>query len=350
MIYYPHAAIEQVSVHFCGNKMNDEKLRLSENPLELQDEILPKILLQYFLSAFEKVNEVYRFSHTSGDLHLNEVYHFATAIFEDASTFHENSKLIARHLYEVAQHPKIKSGELYITLFSNVQMEGIEAPAIGIFKSESKETYLKVSAAAKGFDMQYEEEAINIKKLDKGCLIFKHEEEEGFRVAVVDANKTAETVYWVDQFLQLKILNNDYHQTNNALTICKEFVTGKMEEVYDISKTQKIDMLNRSIKYFKEKETFDLDEFSNEVIGDERGIASFREYKRNFEDEADTSIPDNFSIAIQAVKKQARNYKSVLKLDRNFHIYIHGNNELIEKGFDESKNLNFYKVFFREEQ
>ena len=41
--------------------------------------------------------------------------------------------------------------------------------------------------------------------------------------------------------------------------------------------------------------------------------------------------------------------KSVIKLDKNFHIYIHGERQMVEKGFDEVKQLNFYKLFFKEE-
>jgi hypothetical protein len=41
---------------------------------------------------------------------------------------------------------------------------------------------------------------------------------------------------------------------------------------------------------------------------------------------------DGFSISAEAVKKQSRVFKSVLKLDKNFHIYIHGDKELIERG------------------
>src|SRR5690606_2157257 len=104
------------------------------------------------------------------------------------------------------------------------------------------------------------------------------------------------------------------------------------------------------MKYFKEKESFDLDEFSNEVIGNPEGIASFKDYKRNFEAEWDSPIADSFEIADAAVKKQARVFKSVLKLDRNFHIYIHGNKDLIERGFDDDRSMNYYKVFFKEEQ
>ncbi|MCC6583451.1 MAG: nucleoid-associated protein, partial [Chitinophagales bacterium] len=38
----------------------------------------------------------------------------------------------------------------------------------------------------------------------------------------------------------------------------------------------------------------------------------------------------------------------VLKLDRNFHIYIHGNTEMIQQGIDED-GRKFYKIFYQEE-
>ena len=350
MIAYFDATLNSISIHQSGNKLLDENYKLSTEPFSIKDEILNKLLLQYFLTPFEKVNEVYRFTHSSDDLQLNEVYHFAEMIFNDPQTLHEHSIQITKHLHDVSNHPKIKSGELYVAHFTNLQMEGELWDAIGIFKSESKETYLKVFPDENGFEMEYEEQAINIKKLDKGCLIFNSEKEQGYKVAIIDnTNKSNETVYWVDDFLKLIIRNDNYNQTNNTLSIYKNFITDKIEEVYDITKAQKIDMLNRSMNYFKEKEEFNLDEFSAEVIGDSRGIESFKEYKANYEKEYETEISDNFMIAIQAVKKQARSYKSILKLDKNFHIYIHGNNDLIEKGFDENKNMNYYKVYFREE-
>jgi hypothetical protein len=350
MISYFEAVLNTLSIHLPGNKLLDEKYKLSAQPFTIEDDTLNQILLQYFLSPFEKVNEIYRLSHPTNDLQLNEVYHFAEKIFAEPETFHENSEQITRHLYEVSNHPKIKSGELYVVYFTGVQIDGELFDALGIFKSESKETYLKVYPDKDGFDIQYEQEAINIKKLDKGCLIFNTEKEEGYKVAVMDhTNKGSEAVYWIDEFLKLTIRNDNYNQTSNTLSIYKDFVTQKLDDVYDITRAQKIDMLNRSMNYFKEKDAFDIDEFSNEVIGDAKGIDSFKEYKKNYEQEYETEIADTYTISAEAVKKQARNYKSVLKLDKNFHIYIHGNNELIEKGFDEKKNMNYYKVYFREE-
>lgn len=351
MITHYEAALSQLSIHRIGNKAQDEFYVLSEDSVDLADGHLSGLLMQYFLSPFEKVNEIYHFHHANEDLNLNEVYHFAAKIFEDGSTFHEHSQQLAKHLYEISNHPKIKPGELYVAFFENVQIEGELHDAIGIFKSENKDTYLKVHTETGGFGLSYEEEAINIHKLDKGCLIFHTDKEQGFRVAVIDqTNKNAEAVYWKDEFLKLRTRNDNFNQTNTMLGVYKNFVTEKLDEEFEIGKTDKIDLLNKSIKYFKEKESFDFEEFSNEVIGSEEGIASFKQYKQSYEEEFDTAISDSFDISDAAVKKQARVYKSVLKLDKNFHIYIHGNKDLIEKGFDDDKSMNYYKVYFREEQ
>lgn len=349
MISFFEASLAELSIHRIGNKSQDEFYVLSDQSIAIRDLTLSSLLQTYFLGPYEKVNEIYRFIHPNGDLNLNEAYHFAAEIFANGETFHENSKELAKYLYDVSGHPKIKAGELYVAYFENVQIEGELHDAIGIFKSENKETYLKVFPEKDGFGLSYEEEAININKLDKGCLIFNTEKEEGYKVAVID-QKSADSVYWKDEFLKLKIRNDSFNQTASVLGVYKNFVTEKLDQEFEISKADKIDLLNKSMKYFKEKESFDLDEFSNEVIGNSEGIESFKSYKKSFEEEFDQPIPDSFDISGAAVKKQARTYKSVLKLDKNFHIYIHGDKELIEKGFDDDKYMNYYKVYFKEEE
>ena len=350
MVTFFEANIRQLSIHKVGNKQLDESLVLSEASVLLRDDTLSVLLMQYFLHPFEKISEVYRMHHPTGNLALNEVYHYIENIFEYPGHFHENSRQLAKLLYERGSHPKIKAGELYIVFFEKLQVEGELLEAVGLFKSENKEPYLTLSLQESVFELQYQQEAININKLDKGCIIFNTEKDNGFKVSVVDHTNRSEAVYWLDDFLQLKVRNDDYQQTHNVLKLYKSFVTEKIEEEYDISKADKIDLLNRSIKYFKEKDHFDMDEFSTEVIGDKLSISLFKDYKKEREHDFDVPIEESFQINNTAVKKQARVYKSVLKLDRNFHIYIHGNKEMIEKGFDEERKLNFYKVYFREEQ
>ncbi len=349
MISFFEAAITQLSIHKTGNKLLDEPLTLSHKPTVINDDVLRNLLMQYFLNPFEKTNDLYNLHHSTGERNLNEVFHFCKLIFEDPSLFHDYSKKLATHLYNVANHPKIKGGEIYCCYFDKLPLEGSMVNAIGIFKSESKEAYITINRTEQDFELEYEEEAINIKKLDKGCIIFNTDENDGYKVSVIDQTNKSEAAYWIDDFLQLKICNTAYNQTNTVLNIYKDFVKNEMDADFDMGKTDKIDLLNRSIKYFKENEQFNLDSFSYEVINNEKGIESFKAYKENYEQEFETEIPDSFNINNAAVKKQARVFKSVLKLDKNFHIYIHGNNKLIEKGYDESKKMNFYKVYFREE-
>jgi len=175
MISFFEASLDLVSVHHVGNQSLGEMYALSDHPLEMKDALVPDLLMQYFLKPFEKANEVYHLTHSSGDLALNEIYHFATTIFGDKEKFHEASEQIAKHLFKVTNHPNIKGGELYVVYFNKVQIEGNLLDAVGIFKSENKETYLKVYPDKGGFQVDYEQNAIDINKLDKGVLIFNIE-------------------------------------------------------------------------------------------------------------------------------------------------------------------------------
>lgn len=351
MFFHQDATFESLSIHRVGNKARDEYYALSEQPIDLsQDEVLPDLLMQYFMKPFAKVKEVYRFFHPNEDLQLNEVYHFAHAFFEGKMPFHEFSEQVTKHLYEVSSHPNIKSGELYVVALKNIQMEGEEGSAVGIFKSENKETYLKVFPDQGGFGLEYEQEAININKLDKGVVIVKADAEEGYKVLVTDQTNGSDAVYWKDDFLQLRVRDDNFQQTGNFLKVYKNFVNEKIDEVFEMDKAEKVDLLNRSMNYFKAHDTFEEEEFSGEVLGNAQAISLFKEYREQVGEELDMPFQTNFDIAAGAVKKMASDYKSVVKLDKNFHIYIHGKRDYIERGYDEDRGMNYYKLYFDNEQ
>ena len=127
------------------------------------------------------------------------------------------------------------------------------------------------------------------------------------------------------------------------MEIAKNFVAKQLPEEFEVGKTEQIDLLNRSVEYFKTNDSFNKKEFEKEVI------KSFRNYDKSYRDENSIKMTDNFEISAQAVKKQSKIFKSVLKLDKNFHIYIHGDKELIEKGV-EKDGRKFYKIYYKEEQ
>lgn len=104
--------------------------------------------------------------------------------------------------------------------------------------------------------------------------------------------------------------------------------------------------MNRSVAYFKNNSQFAEKDFTSEVFSDPKIVNSFKRFKDDYQKQGETSLAEEFEISPQVVKKQAKVLKSVIKLDKNFHIYIHGKSELIERGFDESTGKHYYKVFF----
>lgn len=165
---------------------------------------------------------------------------------------------------------------------------------------------------------------------------------------MIVSNKSAEAQYWKDEFLKVKPVANEFHQTNQFLGITKNFLTKQLSEEFDVTKADQIDLLNRSVEYFKTHEAFDQKQFEKEVFQDSEILNSFRNFDNNYRQENEIEINDNFEISLQAVKKQARVFKSVIKLDKNFHIYIHGNKDLIEQGV-EKDGRKFYKIYFQQE-
>jgi hypothetical protein len=346
MQYFENSKIHnQFSLHKIGNKLNGEPLKLSKESL-VASESLSKTLKHFFLTSF-KSEEYFRFHHDIS-LSLNEVYTCVCKIFENRNELQNQSLHLAKHLYNQSIHPKIKMGEFYVIYFRNCLLNGEELDAIGLFKSEKKDTFLEVLQNKDGFDIQ-SREGINTNKLDKGCLIFNSEKENGFILSIIDnTNNGNEAQYWKDDFLSVQPKKNEYHQTNQFLGITKQFVTKQLDEEFELSKADKIDLLNRSVDYFKKHETFDKNEFEEEVFGESNVIESFRKFDQAYRQENEVDLADNFGISEQAVKKQARVFKSVLKLDKNFHIYIHGSRELIEQGTDEN-GRKYYKIYYENE-
>lgn len=348
MLNHANCTINRLSVHHVGNRTNEEEIHLSKAPLDISDIELRELLLKFFEQPF-KNTEFYNFTFSNGDFTLNPLYNFALQIFNEPGIFHEYSINIAKQLYEVSVHPQIKPGDLFIAHFTNIQIDNELTDALGIFKSENRHSFLKLDNVADVFLLQ-PESGINIEKLDKGCLIVNSKKEQGFIVSIIDkSSKSAEAQYWKDNFLQLRPCSDDYHYTKDFLTIAKNFVTKQLSEEFEVTKADQIDLLNRSVEYFKTHDTFDKKGFEDEVFQDNNIIKSFNNFDEAYRENNEINLSESFEISSQAVKKQAKVFKSVLKLDKNFHIYIHGNRDLIEKGV-ENDGRKYYKIYYSNEQ
>lgn len=347
MIDYTNTQIEKVSVHTVGNKTNGEELLLSKSLLDISDLKVRELLFKFFLTPFANP-EFYTFTFSNEDFTLNPLFNFASQIFDSSSTFQKNSVDAAKHLYEISVHPQIKSGDLFLAYFSSISVGDQLTDAIGVFKSESRQAFLKLNSNQEDFSIQYDD-GINIEKLDKGCLIFNTDKNLGYKVCIIDkSNKSVEAQYWKDIFLQLKPCSDDYHHTKAFMNITRNFLTTQLKEEFEVSRADQIDLLNRSVNYFKTHETFEKKDFERQVFQERGMIKAFHNFDEKYRENHDIELNDSFEISPQAVKKQLRVFRSVLKLDKNFHIYIHGNSELIEQGV-EKDGRKFYKIYFDKE-
>lgn len=338
-------ALNQLITHRVGNKMREEGFTLSDAPVSL-DEDTQTLLLQYFFHSV-RADEFFAFHHPEG-LEESKMYQRAASLFAGEADFVALSCDVAEELYQKSVHPKIKEGELCVAYLTNLVLDGEVVEALAFFKSESQLPFLKMKPRGKKYDIT-SDYGFELKGLDKACIIFNTGKADGFRVLIVDtASRSAEAQFWRDDFLGLQPVRNDYVQTNQFLSIAKEFVTRQMPEEFEVSPADRIDLLNRSVEYFKKNDTFDKSDFEQAVFQEPGVIESFRSFDENYRQEYDLPVEQQFEISAQAVKKQSKVFKSVLKLDKNFHVYIHGNRQLIEQGVDEN-GRKYYKLYYEEE-
>ena len=340
MIEIEDATISKVIYHRIAL---EEKEILSNTLYEYKDEEEGAIFKKIFLKPFTSIVASFEFSHDI-DIELNPLYKTAQTIF-DEDDFINQSKNIAKHLRSVSKHPNIKNGDLFVIQFNGIKINNQSYDGLGIYKIENKENFIETSLYQKGETGLQFKKGIGSKRLDKACLILFTE--QPYTVLIID-NAPIETDYWQNEFIKCVLKKDNTNHTTQFLTLAKSFVTKQLPDEFEVTKADQIDLLNRSVEYFKTHDTFEKENFEQEVFQDKNIIKSFQNFDETYREEHEIEVADSFEISAKAVKKQARVFKSVLKLDKNFHIYIHGDRELIEQGV-EKDGRKYYKIYFDQE-
>ena len=364
--------IESLSIHQIGNMQKGEPIFLSQQAYLLNDQIT-SILKEYFLKPFRDKEENYMHFVNETSLEFNEMFGIASEIFSNPSTIHNHSLRIAQLLYEQSNHPHIKSGELYVAYLSHITLDNVKVEAIGIFKSEMKQNFLQFEQSQNQLDILLEE-GVNVNKLDKGCLIFNLNEEEGYKILSVDSNRY-DTKYWTEQFLGIDALADDAFFTKKYLKMCQDFAKevvlpteGKQEEIL---------FMNRAVNHFAKNDEFEETHFLNEVLGDKvfkkefapeededeqfprEGyidlIPEFKNFKENEGKKYYIEDVSSFPIVNKAVSDMRKKIKNTIELDTNIQIQLDFINpesaeKFVEKGWDEERGMFYYLIYFNEEK
>ena len=346
---YP-TQIENISIHRVGNKNKNEGIFLSGEPFLLNDETTG-LLKEYFFKPFREKEENYFHFANEVDVEFNTVYKIAEEIFNDPGSLHNNSKKLATHLFDQSNHPHIKSGEVYVAYLTDLMMDNTKMNAIGIFKSELKHDFLQFEEKGGNLDILVQQ-GININKLDKGCLIFNTEKEEGYKVLSVDSNRY-DAKYWLENFLAVAPLSDDNFKTKNYLKFCQSFAKDVVLAAED--KQQEVLFMNRAVNHFAKNDSFEETNFLNEVMDNPDFIPEFKHYKEEKGPKYSIEDVSNFDIVNKAVSDVRKKIKNTINLDTNIQIKLDFINpesaeKFVEKGWDEDRQMYYYLVYFNKEQ
>ncbi len=344
MIDISEATIDSIIIHKIGCKTVAENDPIHDNfysqhEIQFLDEDSQSVLKSYFEKVL-KSNDSYYFR-TNNSAVQSEV----ARIFEQKANFYSSSVKIAEKLYNVIPETIESRSEFYVAYFSNCIIDEVTTNAVGLFMSDAKETFLKIMQNENEVNFQAER-GINIKKIDKGCFIFNVQDgDSDFFVKAID-NTKGEALYWIDDFLELKIIENNYFNTENFFKICKDFNEEVLASNENIKNQERVAFLKNSLAYFETNQTFNEEQFNKEVIGNEDVANDFNNFKQRYRNQYEVEAPASFDIDETAVKKSKKYLRSVIKLDKNFHIYVHSRPEYLQKGYDQEKGKSYYQVFF----
>ena len=119
MIKRQKASIKSCIIHKVGNKFNGTRNAFSDTPVDF-DEATYNLMLPYLLKPFVSITESYRFHHHS-DVGLNEINTYSEQIFKEEAKFEDVSKHIVTHLFEQSNSAQIKTGDVFVCHFENIQ-------------------------------------------------------------------------------------------------------------------------------------------------------------------------------------------------------------------------------------
>lgn len=342
---FTESEISHIITHFVGNKAKGQTLKISAGLTHVP--VDEAEMLQRYLFSTIKMEEYFEFYHNDG-VEMNPVYSLVQNIFTDTATFVDDSSNLAQLLYEASVHPKVIDGEFTVAMIKNIKIGDTYANAVGLFKSESQNSILKFNHKESHYEIS-SDFGYNIDKIDKACLVFNSNAEDGYDVLIADTKNSGEEArFWKDVFLGLKSVENNFYQTKVAMQMAKSFVESPREEEEQLSLTEQIELLNKTSDYFKKNDRFEQGTFEEAVLSSDNLVKGFQAFQETVAETQNLEFPTNFDISRPAVKKNSKIFKSVLKLDKNFSIYIHGDRSKAERGEDETGR--FYKFYYDTER
>ncbi|MBF0597287.1 nucleoid-associated protein [Faecalibacter rhinopitheci] len=349
MIDVKNAYIGYITLQKVGHKVREEANIIANETMPV-DEKKEEDLVPFLLAPFKKNLETHRFHHYTDKLEFNVLYNLAKSTFDEEIDFLDFSNEALQHLYEKSLHPQIKSGEVFMVMYENMQFEEIPCRGLAIYKLENKKKFLRFDES-KGIDYNIWK-GYKLEGIDKACLILDVYREEGFRVFSID-DQHQESEYWKKNFLEIDLIKNNSYHTKKYLELIEDFSNQILLDKTD--RKSQAEFISNSIQVLQNNEIITNDIIEEEIIKPFELIDEYKGYKKTYAEDNKIDFVENFEVSIPTLSKESKKIKSEIKLDTKINIKIDLSDpdaaeEHLERGFDDEKKMFYYKVYFNKEQ
>lgn len=333
-------SISHISIHTIHHKPNNIEFR--QVPVTLGDEKENCNLAKALLKGFNR-DAVYRFSSgESGEISAFEI--FVNEFTGSSAEFNDFSAGLAREWIK-SDHEETKEHELIFCQFRDIQTGTENSIGYGIFLINSFEKFVQIIRTNHDVSIRLME-GVNLKKLKYSALIIPGADQNQADLYFKDNVYEFKSDVFIDRYLRAKPVRNNFYNTANHLNILKAYVD---HELQDAEPLEKIEKIARTADYFSSHDHFDQKEYNSAIFDNPGQREAFDKFREQYAMDKDINIVDEFDVSPGAVKKNFSRIRSVIKLDRNFHVYVHGNRQNIVRGYDPERGKHYYQLFFDEE-
>ena len=299
------------TVQKVGNKSREEGIAFASkaDDMSFASEFVSTLVKNTFkfdtFSQFDSIDS----------LDMNPSYRFVRKIFENKDEFVKQSNNLARHLYDQSIHPHISNGEFYV-IYIDVSYENGEYS----IKSQL---------------------GLSTKHLDKGCIIFNTQSDNGYLISIVETSTIRQDGrYWSNNFLYIKEIITDFQHTEHIADFCSTVV----RQISKGNPEKSLDLVKASRKIIQILQNEGREVNTNELISslaiDEEVASMLLSYKREYE-ERSGEMPETFKIAQNAAKRKAITKANILKIGSGFELKVLDSSAIIEQGYDDEKKQKY---------
>ena len=333
------AYIEEIVCHHFS--IDPTKCLINNVNMNMKD-VDTEVLKDFFIKPFASQKAEFGFTHAV-DLAYNVCYQTALNLLQ-GEDFIQCSQKLFRHLASVSTQPSIKDGDVFVAKISDILDNGTYYDGLGIYKIEKKSEFIETFMDRKG-NMQFTiKNGFASNRIDKACLIVYCENKP--KCQVIDTSK--DTKFWRIDFLGLIPIANSYSQSKAAIEVFQSFVNERLVDEKYTCKNERIDLINKWTETIKQAEQMSISQAAVDVLQDEEMVEMFADYCRAYEERENTSLSSAFDVdkKVISVPKKVR----TIKLDDTVEISLMKTGNFIERGFDEGRGMNYYKLYFSKEK